>query len=184
MTRNLFLACATLSLALFSAGCAKSSNPTSSNDTGTTNGFGTMTCKVDGTDWSAGGYSSDPTSNSYQYQSTLRLVGYKQYNNGNTVDQLTLSTTHFHGAGTYPMTDQMHIINDPSAIVALGLFVTTGGQNNANNYYSDSTATNTLVITSWDSTTRHIAGTFQFHSQSVVGSKTITNGTFDLKIPS
>lgn len=172
-------------IVLFTTGCKKEENPVNPGDGGNTQtGAGTMSCKVDGENWSATQIPSSPYPAAFanletRSNYTLLTITGSQITGTSSASTIYLSLLNISSTGEYNL----------GAMTS-----TSGNQGIATMGYSDGKGYGTtgeteyigkVTITKFDQTNKIVSGTFYFTAKGITGGatgkKVVTEGKFDVK---
>jgi len=164
-----------LILTIAFAGCGKEESSSVQTPPPPPKAAGTMSAKVNGNLWSAGG---NPTGGRSAYATydgfTLTIYG-KKYNAPLTTGTgISLNVKAF-GTGTFALGNPYDLTAVAFALYSIDSPVSYSSTNG-------STHTGTLVITKVDQTNRIVTGTFSFNATGSAGEYTITEGAFDVEL--
>lgn len=170
---------------LFTTGCKKEENPVNPDNGGNTQtGAGTMSCKVDGENWSATQIPNSPYPAAFanletQTNYTLLTITGSQITGTSSASTIYLSLLNISSTGEYNL----------GAMTSY-----SGNQGIATIAYSDGKGFGTtgeteyigkVTITKFDQTNKIVSGTFYFTAKGLsggaTGKKVITDGKFDVK---
>jgi hypothetical protein len=170
---------------LFFVGCQKKDdNPTGPGDGNTQTGAGTMSCKLDGAQWSAtqipgapipGAYANLETHSNY---STLTIIG-TEINSSSVASgiSLTLTTKGNFTTGEYQLDNKNY-----NTYTALAIFTRSGIQYGTT---GETEFSGKLTITKYDTANKIVSGTFYFTAKKLSSTSNekvlITEGKFDVK---
>lgn len=141
-----------------------------------------LTCSYNGDEWTAASDKSNRSINpilnaelrKVDGKDALFLTGWRVRNK--EVTSISIFLNNFNGTGEYQLNN-----GDPGRATFSKEFVGTQGKAKSIFYPTDKEHTGTLAITSFDTSTHKVAGTFSFEPNSKQESTSIKDGTFHLK---
>ncbi len=148
------------------SGCKKNDSPTSSQSN--TNSQ-SLTCKVDGNDWTPNAPNSPVVAGYISGNLTLAATVVK----GTTGEQMTIMVINLNNTGTFNLG---YVVGNSYASF------TRTASTSSETFMTDNSNTGTIQITKLDKTAKNITGTFTFKAKSMTGSNivNITNGSFNV----
>lgn len=171
---------------VFITGCQKKDeNPTGPGDGGNTQtGAGTMSCKVDGENWSATQIPMSPYPAAFanletQTNYTLLTITGTQITGTNSASTIYLSLLNINATGEYNL-GAMTNYSGNQGIATMGYSDGKGYGTTGETEYVGK-----VTITKFDTTNKIVSGTFYFTAKGVsggaTGKKVVTEGKFDVK---